>query len=76
MKGHKDEVNSVAFSPNGKYLATASWDHLIKLWNLATFEEIETLRGHTSYARTVEFMPDGVTVISGSEDTTLRIWNV
>jgi hypothetical protein len=47
FEGHTSAVNSVAFSPDGKLLASGSWDMTIKLWEVATGQEVRTLKGHT-----------------------------
>ena len=47
LKGHTDKVVSVAFSPDGKRLASASWDGTVKVWDAATGQEMLTLKGHT-----------------------------
>ncbi|MDF5733705.1 MAG: AAA-like domain-containing protein [Rhizonema sp. PD38] len=73
---HKSSVNSVAFSPDGKTLASASDDNTIKLWNVATGKEISTLSGHKSDVYSVAFSPDGKTLASASTDKTIKLWNV
>ena len=74
LTGHTDYVTSVAFSPDGQTLASGSWDHTIKLWNLTTGQEVRTLTGHTDIVRSVAFSPDGQTLASGSDDHTIKIW--
>jgi WD40 repeat protein len=51
LEGHSSSVFSVAFSPDGKTLASASGDKTIKLWNLQTQKEIATLTGHSNLVR-------------------------
>jgi parallel beta-helix repeat protein len=75
LSGHTSYVNSVAFSPDGKILASGSYKE-IKLWDVATGKELRTLRGHTDRAFSVAFSPDGKILASGSEDKTIKLWDV
>lgn len=76
LSGHSYYVWSVAFSPDGKWLATASGDTLIKLWNVETGREEATLTGHSHQVSCVTFSPDGVTLASGGSccDNSVRLW--
>ncbi len=76
FSGHTGSVFAVAFSPDSKIAATASTDHTIRLWDVATGSLIRTLLGHTNSASSLAFAPDGRTLASGSDDTTVRIWDV
>jgi WD40 repeat protein len=76
MSGHIQIVKSLAFSPDGKILASASLDKTIKLWDTSTGNEIRTLSGHTGGVTGVAFSPDGLTVASASWDTTVILWDV
>ncbi|MEG4206870.1 hypothetical protein QUA20_23465, partial [Microcoleus sp. Pol7_A1] len=67
---------SVAFSPDGLTLASASSDHTIKLWHLQTQKPIATLTGHSNSALSVAFSPDGLTLASASSDHTIKLWNL
>jgi RNA polymerase sigma factor (sigma-70 family) len=59
LEGHTARVTSVCFSPDGKRLATASWDKTVKVWDAQKGEELQTLKGHTDLLRGVCFSPDG-----------------
>jgi len=74
LTGHRDVVNGVSFSPDGKTLASGGRDRVVKLWEVATGQEIRTFIGHNGTVTGVAFSPDGQTVISGSRDKTLRLW--
>jgi serine/threonine protein kinase len=76
LQGHSNSVNSVAFSPDGKILASGSYDKTIKLWDVGTGREIYTLQGHSSYVNSIAFSPDGKILASGSDDKTIKLWNV
>ena len=66
LKGHTSVVNSVAYSPDGKTLASGSWDKTVKLWDVQTGKEQTTLKGHTDVVRSVTYSPDGKTLASGA----------
>ena len=76
LQGHSDWVTSVSFSPDGLTLVSGSWDHTIRLWNMASQQEIATLQGHSGTVSSVSFSPDGLTLVSGSWDHTIRLWNM
>jgi WD40 repeat protein len=68
-------VLSVVFSPDGKTLASGSYDKNVILWDVKTGQPIQTLSGHLDIVRTLAFSPDGKTLASGSADKTIILWD-
>ena len=65
-----------AFSPDGTILALLPGGGTLKLWDVATKQNIATLQGHTDWVSSVSFSPDGTILASGSEDNTVKLWDV
>lgn len=86
LKGHTSPVQCVAFSPDGKRLASGELNHAIKIWDVRSGREVRTLSGHTGYVTWIDFSPDGTKLASTStiEDEStdkeipgqIKIWNL
>jgi WD40 repeat protein len=74
--GGSDGTWSVAFSLDGRLVATGQQDSTIRLWDVVHGKELAKLEGHEGPVRTVAFSPDGKTLASGSEDTTILLWDI
>ncbi|KAG8902745.1 Transcription initiation factor TFIID subunit 5 [Tulasnella sp. 403] len=74
--GHKGAVTSLAMSPDGKYLASASTDLSIILWDLASGRQVKAMTGHTSLINSLAFSAESSMLVSGSCDWTVRCWDV
>ncbi len=72
---HPEPVDAVAFSPDGKTIATGSDDGTARLWDAASGQPIGLPIQHASTVHAVAFSPDGKTILTGCEDKTARLWD-
>jgi len=76
LVGHTGWVASVVALPNDGYALSASADHTLRLWDLASGETLRTLEGHTDWVLAVTALADARRALSGSADKTLRLWDL
>ena len=76
LAGHTGYVNACAVTPDGRHVVSASEDHTLKVWELATGRALATLEGHTDDVNACAATPDGRHVVSASEDQTLKVWEL
>jgi DNA-binding beta-propeller fold protein YncE len=75
LKGHTDQVYSVAFSPDGKQIASGSADETVRIWNAETGQELHKFAEHEATVSSVSFSPDGKRIVSGSSDMMVKVWD-
>ncbi len=68
-------VTDMAFSRDGRFLATAARDNAVRVWNLRTLKQVESYLGHTGAVTAVAFSPSGRLIASTGDDTTIRVWD-
>jgi WD40 repeat protein len=74
--GHNDYVRSARFSPDGKFVVTASNDLTAKIWEVSSGKLLQDLKGHTERVNLAQFSPDGKYIVTTSDDNTVKIWTV
>ncbi|PIA19004.1 WD40 repeat-like protein [Coemansia reversa NRRL 1564] len=76
LMGHEDEVWYLAFSPDGRYLASASRDKTCIIWSMEDRSIVHRLSGHEGEVSYLAWSPNSKTIVSASSDKTLRLWDV
>ena len=74
--GHTGSVNSIAITPDGKYVVSGSCDGTIKLWDINSGKEIRSLEGHSDRVDFIAITPDGKHIVSGRKDNTIKLWDI
>ncbi|KAI0063971.1 WD-repeat protein [Artomyces pyxidatus] len=76
LTGHQRQVSHVAFSPDGRWAASAAWDNSVRVWEGRTGKFVATLRGHIGAVYRLTWSADSRLLVSASKDTTLKIWDL
>lgn len=76
FRGHEGEVDTLAITPDGRFVVSGSWDMTLRMWEIATGKCVRILKGHQDYVTAVAITPNGRFALSGSRDKMLRLWNL
>ena len=75
LRGHEGSVNYAEFSPDGRWIVTASSDKIARVWEVASGKTVAVLRGHAETVETAGFSSNGLQIVTGSDDTTAKVWD-
>jgi len=75
LRGHSNRIYEASFSPDGRYVVTASGDSLAKIWDVSSGNLVRTLKGHSSHVFSAQFSPDSNRVVTAGGETA-KIWEV
>ena len=75
IKGHRNNLKSVAFNHRGNWVVTGSWDKTVILWATRNGKRLQTFKGHSAPVWSVAFSPAGLKIVSGGEDG-IKLWDV
>ena len=73
--GHSSRVTSLAWSPNGKWLASASYDKTVQVWDATNGKQLSTYKEHRDRVNALVWSPNSTHLASASDDGTVRVWN-
>lgn len=76
IRGHTDSILAVAFSPDRRTIASASYDRLVKLWDVASGKQIASLKEHSDAVFSVAFVPGGKHLVTAAGDRMVKVWDV
>ena len=76
LTGHTRDVWSVAFHPQGKLIASAGEDQMVRIWNVETQKEVGAFRGSTGMILNVRFVPEADAIIAAGKDGAVRMWRL
>lgn len=75
LRGHTNTIRQISWSPDGRTLASCSWDQTVQLWNAQTGQHLHAFTDHSAAVYSVAWSPDGAMLASGSRDQAIRLWN-
>lgn len=73
--GHRDRVLGLGWSPDGKYIASASADKTVHVWDAVTANSVMSYPGHSAWVKAIIWSPDGTAIASAGADTTVQLWD-